>query len=185
MPLFTVIVTSTEILMKGKKITNGKLKFYADVWEPIQPDLLGEKERLIKPGWTIYSDAKDRYDEELNPNYNIAALKKYFKLKKIGFSVVREASVIKKMEKDFLFKFFPVATHKVWMENKFKIEDNRALDNTGVSEFRVLSAKEWYDLCQTFYEGAPGLFFEYRLTEEEKKKKYWAKEKIKEGKNEQ
>ena len=135
--------------MKGKKLTGGKLKFYIDEWVPVESDLLDPKEKLIKGGWTIYEDVEDRFDEKLNPNYNIKELKKYFKLKKVTFSVAREASVVKKMEKDFLKKYFTPFTHKVWMENRFKIEDNNALDNTGVTEFRILSSKEHYDLCQS------------------------------------
>ena len=69
--------------MKGDKVKNGHLKFYIDQWEPIEPGLLDEKELLIKPGWTVYTDVEDRWDEELNPDYNIKALKKYFKLKKV------------------------------------------------------------------------------------------------------
>ena len=163
--------------MDGNKLKDGKLRFYIQQWEPIEPGLLDEKELLIKCGWTVYQDSEDRYDEELNPTYNIEALKKYFKLKKVSFSVPREAKVVKQMEKDFLFKHFPPLTHKVWMENKFKIEDNRALDNTGVTEFRILTTKEHYDLCQSLMFGAPGPMVEYKLTEEEKLQKHHARKK--------
>ena len=163
--------------MKGDKVKNGHLKFYIDQWEPIEPGLLDEKELLIKGGWTVYTNVEDRFDEELNPDYNIKALKKHFKLKKVSFSISREAKVVKQMEKDFLHKHFPPLTHKVWMENKFKIEDNRALDNTGVTEFRILSTKEHYDLCQSLYNGTPGPMAEYKITDEEKLQKHHARKK--------
>lgn len=118
-------------------------KFYIALFKNKEYQKPDDKKMMIKFGITHHSNALKRFDESVDDgyvkNYKDWDIKILYSQNFVGDNAWTRGE---ELEKYCLFEKFPPETHKVWVEDYLKIDDKRKYDNSGITEFRLLTYDE-------------------------------------------
>ena len=145
------------------------MKFYATRWVPLNP--VDERRVLVKFGVTHHDTVENRFDPSVDDGYDKSMLHNYLKLDKVLFSRKMNVKEAHDLERTMLFDRFPPSKYKVWLEDWLQLEDKHSLNDTGVTEFRLIPTNELY--------GPTGLINELysQLSDREREAKFDARKK--------
>jgi len=122
------------------------LKFYMIRFKPIVEN--GDDRVLVKFGITHHGDVLKRYDPTVDDGYDVKfkqLIHDHLILDKVLYSKLMPAKKARALEKEMLSKRFPYhSKYKVWLENWLGLQEDTTLNDTGVTEFRLLEKSELY-----------------------------------------